>query len=301
MKIALVGIYYPLAMLRYFENALKRRDDIELVTVGPYTGMWIPWNGGMNVAAKYDKAPDFPLPQRAIGMGRINPQVFQSSPEFADVDLWLEIDAGFYLYPRPTTGIVAHVATDPHCLNYTEQRKLADHFFCMQTPYMEQGDRYLPYAHDREIHYHMNIEKEYDACLIGLMYEHRWQLIQRLREQGLEVHHGLGPIFDEYRELCNKSKIGLNWSSLLDTNARCFELAAMGVPAVMNRTPDLNKFLTDGIDYLGFDTLDEAVKQTLTLYEDEDLRKELAWNAKMAIAPHTYDARIQEILDVCGI
>jgi hypothetical protein len=31
IKVCLVGIYYPMAMLRYFERALERRDDIGMV------------------------------------------------------------------------------------------------------------------------------------------------------------------------------------------------------------------------------------------------------------------------------
>ena len=124
IKVAIVGIYYPMAMLRYFEIALERRPDVELLTVGPYTGNYIPWNGGMTVLPKYAKSPTHPLPKDFIQAGKINPKIFQTFEDLSDVDLWLEVDAGFYLDPRPETGIVAHVATDPHCLSYDRQRQL---------------------------------------------------------------------------------------------------------------------------------------------------------------------------------
>ena len=41
MNVVLTGIYYPLAILRYFEAAL-RRADVNLFTAGPYTATRIP-------------------------------------------------------------------------------------------------------------------------------------------------------------------------------------------------------------------------------------------------------------------
>jgi hypothetical protein len=143
MKIALVGLYYPVAMLHYFRRALERRDDVELVAVGPFTNDYIPWAGGMRLPMKYVYTPHHPLDRRLIQNGKINPQIFQMFDDLADVDLWLEVDAGFYLDPKPQ-GLVAHVATDPHCLNYDRQRELADYFFGMQGPYLKDGDFHLP-------------------------------------------------------------------------------------------------------------------------------------------------------------
>ena len=62
MKIVLSGMYYPVAIVRYFEAALRRRPDVELFTMGPFTGTFIPWNGGMNLKPEYAKAPDLELP-----------------------------------------------------------------------------------------------------------------------------------------------------------------------------------------------------------------------------------------------
>jgi hypothetical protein len=301
IKIALVGIYYPLAMLRYFERALERRDDIELVTAGPYTGTWIPWNGGMTVLPKYDKPPTFTLPRDFIHAGKVNPVVLTQREEFQDVDLWLEVDAGFYLDPRPKTGIVAHVATDPHALNYDRQRQLADHFFNMQLEYSKAGDFYLPYAYDPTVHYPEFVEYEYDACLIGLHYEHRDALIRRLISRHLNVHYSIGSIFDEYREICTKSMVGLNWASRLDLNARAFELPAMGVCPVQNTVPDMKNFFVAGEHYLEFTDVDSAEKQVMAALEDDDMREEIASNAFRKVQPHTWDNRISDILERVGL
>lgn len=301
IKVALTGIFYPMAMLRYFERALKRRPDVELVTAGPYTGNWIPWNGGMSLLPKYDKAPDFALPRDFIHANRVSPQIFQADERFADVDLWLEVDAGFYLDPRPETGIVAHVATDPHALNYDRQRQLADYFFNMQTPYSQPSDIYLPYAYDPTVHYPKEETIEHDVCMIGLHYQQRNELVNRLLSKNLRVFYSIGEIFDEYRERYNKSLVGINWSSKLDMNARVWELAAMGVLAVQNTVPDMRSFFVPGDHYLEFTDAVSAEKQVLLALSDKDMMQEIVDRAYSKVQPHTYDARIQQILERVGL
>jgi len=297
IKVCLTSIWYPLSMSRYFERALERREDVELVTLGPYTGSWIPWAGGMNLLPKYDKSPTHPLPREFIIKGQVDPHIFFVFEDLADVDLWLEVDAGFFLNPKPKSGIVAHVATDPHCLNYDRQRILADYFFNMQSPYQKKGDIYLPYAYDPIVHYPMDIPKEYDACIIGLHYPQRTDLVNRLLSNGLKVHYSIGEVYDEYRIANNKSRIGLNWSSMQDLNARAWELAAMGLCSVQNIVPDMATFFVDGEHYLGFNNIDEAEKQVMKAMADEEMRKEIGDAARRKVLPHTYDARIQQILE----
>src|SRR5688572_4343654 len=56
-KVLMLSMFYPLSISRYFERAFQRRDDVELVTAGPYSGSFIPWSGGMNLLAKYAIPP----------------------------------------------------------------------------------------------------------------------------------------------------------------------------------------------------------------------------------------------------
>ena len=301
IKIALVGLFFPMAMLRYFERALERRPDVELVTVGPYTGNFIPWSGGMTVLPKYAKSPTHALPKDFITAGKINPKIFQTFEDLSDVDLWLEVDAGFYLDPKPETGIVAHVATDPHCISYDRQRQLADVFFCMQSPYMKNGDVYLPYAYEPTVHYYQEEAYEHDVCMIGLHYPSRTELVNRLLSRNLRVFYSIGQIFDEYREIYNKSRIGINWSSRLDMNARVWELAAMCIPAVQNTVPDMRTFFVPGDHYLEFTDVNGAEKQVMTLLSDPDMANEMANKAMRKVEPHTYDLRIQQILERVGL
>ena len=71
LKVLCLSIWYPLTMSRYFEKALRHRDDVELLTCGPYTGSWIPWLGGMSLPEKYAIAPDIPL-SVSPSIGQVN-------------------------------------------------------------------------------------------------------------------------------------------------------------------------------------------------------------------------------------
>ena len=51
-------MFYPVAILRYFQQALQRRDDVNVYSVGPWTGTWIPWMGGLYLQDKYSRPPD---------------------------------------------------------------------------------------------------------------------------------------------------------------------------------------------------------------------------------------------------
>lgn len=295
IKIALGCIHFPLSMASYFIRAFKRRDDIELFLFGPYTGDWIPWANGMRIPQKYIVMPDFALPQSAVNM-RIPSAIipFPWTP-----DLTLLIDAGWHPVDRPKGNIVGHIQTDPHVLKqtYIVPKSYSDISWCMQQKYLVEGEEYLPYGFDPTVHYPMDLEKIYDACLIGLQYEHRTQLINRLRSHGLTIHYSIGEIYDEYRETYNRSRIALSWSSMEDTPARIFEAFGMKLPLVANRTPDLQNLFLEKNDYLGFGSIDEAEKQVLILLTDDKRRSEMAYNGyRKAIKAHTWDHRIQQIL-----
>lgn len=294
MKVVLSGIFYPMAILRYFEAALRRRDGIELFAVGPFTGSWIPWNGGMNLPQKYAGAPDVSLPRNSINAPV--PIAFAENKLPWRPDLWIQIDAGFHLRGKPAHGKNVIVATDPHVLNYDRQRTFADTFYCMQAHYSKPGDKYLPYAYDPVWHAPEDQPRTHDACLLGLHYEQRNALVGTLRARGLNVYYDLGPCFDEARALYNSAPIGLNWSSLQDLVARVFELLGMGRLAVVNSVPDLSKFFVDGADLAVFHSLDEAVEKVLYYHEHEEEARAIADQGHVTVGPHTYDARIAQIL-----
>lgn len=296
MRVVLSGIFYPMAILRYFEAALKRRPDVELFSVGPYTGAWIPWQGGMHLPSKYASAPDLPL---GTHLAKTIPAFIEAHLPWQP-NLWLQVDAGWHLTAKPKHGKNVFVATDPHVLNYDAQRAMADTFYCMQTPYMKPGDEYLPYGYDPVWHAPEDQPRNYDACLIGLHYPQRDALVTALRARGVNVYYDIGPCFDEARALYNQAPVGLNWSSLQDLTARVFELLGMRRLAVANRVPDLRRFFAEDADLLAFSTLDEAVEKVMYALAHPDEAEAIAERGHQTVKPHTWDARVSQILKDAG-
>ena len=121
IKVLLLSIHYPFAIKSYFERALMRRPDVDLVTVGPYTNTWIPWMGGMTLDVKYASPPTIPLPFPP-NVGTVSYDLVRAQlPNSWKPDIVLTIDAGVCWSSKPHEGIIAHVATDPHVINYDYQ------------------------------------------------------------------------------------------------------------------------------------------------------------------------------------
>jgi len=297
MKVVLSGIFYPVAILRYFEAALRRRNDVELFTVGPYTGRWIPW--GMVLPEKYvPSVPDFAMPE--VPSGRLAPIALAEARLPWQPDIWIHVDSTWSFSGKPKHGVNVIIATDPHCINYDRCRPYADYFFNMQKVYSKPGDIWLPYAYDPIWHKWMDLPKTIDVALLGMPYVQRAKLVDALRAKGISVRYELGVCYDDARDVYNSARIGLNWSSLLDLNARVFEVSAMSCVPVLNHVPDLDSFLTEGSEYIGFDTVDEAVERISLVLQSYGLWEAIAYSSAIRIAGNTYDARIQQIFDTIG-
>ena len=287
-------MFYPVAIGKYFMFALQRREDVNLFTTGPYTGTLIPWKGGIHLPPEYAHAPDLPLPTTFCGNTRVIPTLVEGRLPFKP-DLWINVDAGFgFLSPSCQYAVIA---TDPHVLTYDYQRTQADKFYNMQKFYSKAGDIYLPYCADPVWHSPLVREKEYDVCLVGLQYDNRTRLVNRLRAKGLKVYYDTGPCYDEYQELYAKSKIAISWSSKQDLIARVFEAFAIDIPLVCNKVPDMDLFFEDGTDYYGFTHMEQAEAQIhMALANYEDAKKVSANAHKKVMAEHLYEHRIEQIL-----
>jgi hypothetical protein len=299
LKIVISALVYPFTMMHFFWRAFESREDVELFVLGPYTDNHIPWNNGMKLPRKYVKVPDLALPPSLY----MPPYSIVKSAIPWKPDLWIQIDAGFHFSTKPDAGIVAHIQTDPHVLKdfYKVPMEYSDYNFCMQDFYRDGNEILLPYAYDPEIHFHEDREKIYDACLIGLHYEHRNALVKRLKDRGLNVYYSIGEVYSEYRQKYNESKIALSWSSLQDLPSRVFEAWGMELPLLTNRVPDLKLFANEGEHYLGFDDIDEAEQKVITLLSDDKLRNNLARRGHDNAKSETWDNRITQILKVCKL
>lgn len=253
----------------------------------------------MHLKSEYAKSPNLQLPQNVLS-AKVPIAMIESQLPW-EPDLWVQVDAGFHLMGKPKHGKNFIVGTDPHCLDYSEARQWADLFLCMQTPYMKSGDEWLPYAYDPTCHFSdpTPVEKLCDAGFVGAPYDNRMALVKAIDAAGMTVLvTGYGPAYEEARQYYQKMRVGLNWSSLQDTTARVFEIMAMQMCLVTNRTPDLEKIgFVEGRDYLGFDDVDEAVRQVqYALSSDPPVRDRIALGGYNAVRPHTWDARVERIL-----
>lgn len=301
MKIAISGLIYPVTMMRFFVEALERRRDVELYTIGPYFGEYIPWAGGLHLNQKYVKKPTIPLPTAMAQYHVPFEMIANQLP--SDLDVFIQVDAGWHFSTKPKAKKVALVETDPHVLNYDLPKSYSDFVFCMQTPYMKDNETWLPYAWDN-VHFYPEdgVTLKYDACLVGLQYEQRTKLVNGLKKSGLEVYYDIGKVFDEYRYLYNSSKVALCWSSLLDLPVRVFEAMGMARPLVVNRNiPDLHILFKEGKHFLAFDTVEEGISQVQYLLNNPGFADDMRWAAHTAVGVHTWDDRVRQMLQYMGL
>jgi len=297
VKILIHHRHYPVSIGRYLKRGLRSLGH-EVFSVGcvdPRGAEYIPWPGGLRFP-RYVDAPDLVTPDvQAYPLA----EVLRAIPFSPDA----VIQAGDVCWlhgPSPVPNVI--VMTDPHCVDYQPRLAHADLQICMQDYYRSgyPGSHWVPYAYDEEWHYHLpKAPREYDVVMIGLMYEHRAALLERLRQVGVRVCGGLGQIFHEGTQLYNRGLIALSWSSRMDLPARFFEGLAYGRLVISNRLPDIEKLgFLEGVHYVDFQSLDEAVSKCTFYIEHPDFAEAIAARGRAAVQPHTWRARAARIVSL---
>jgi glycosyl transferase family 1 len=299
-----VGIFYaayPVSIGNYFKRALVRRADVEIVHLGAAFGHSIPWGGGAGMILPYCDNPNIPLPQMNSVPIQMAEHLIQK--QYGRLpDLFLQINAGFCLSNKSQCKNFM-VLTDGHCLGdwYQQSKRDCDKVFNLHKNYSQPGEVALSYAYDLELCYppDADIEKIYDAALIGMPYDHRTRVINKLKQAGLTVFYANGPAYTDATKIYHQAKVGINVPSLQDWNCRSFELRRLGLPVVETPTPDGEKVFIDGEHGLYARNDDEFVTKTKWLLEHHDEAQRIALAGYNKAKPYSYDNLVNEILSYC--
>jgi len=309
MNVVIAGTHYAVtAALMYLTRAFKNRPDCNVITVGPYPGLWMPWTKGgvtgMQMPEEYDQIPDIPL--QYDGGLQTAPISFIENKLPWKADLWLDVNAGFHLEGRPQHGIRARFLTDPHTgLRgiYDNTTQYYDYTFNPQANYSRAGEIYLPYGADKVWHSRIpDLEQLYDVALIGNIYPHRVELMNILG--GIyRTYFDLGPAQEDARRIYSQSFIGINWSSMDDLTARVFELMSLGNVPLINRVSGLAGMFEENTHYLGFSSQGEAIGKIRDIMDNPTEGIKIAKNAQDFIISnkHTWDDRVQVMLETCKL
>lgn len=172
-----------------------------------------------------------------------------------------------------------------------------DHDLTMGKPYNDMT--WLPCAYDPVAFPPSPIpwaEREYDVCMIGVMYPARWALVNAMRAAGLKVLAGTGLVYDAYRDAHHNSRVALVSSFNGDLPIRLFEGAGMGCAVLCDEIADLLNLneLPPSINM--YTSVDEAVNMVNALLDHSSNETFPAQSVQWA-ASHTWDARAQVIVD----
>ena len=290
MKILIHGRAFPVAMWRFFDWAFRDLGH-EVFSVGNYSGGKIPW-GDQYDFPQYADAPDYQIPEIDYPIDALLKEISFNPDVIVQAADTISLTG-----KAPCKNVI--LKTDSHAVDYTLREKYADHVFNMQHYYMKEGETWIPYAYYPGLHKYIKLYQKYDVVFSGLQYEQRKKALEAMQKAGLKVLNTLGLIYDEYVEVYNQGKIAFNWSSKEDLPARFWEGLAMRRLVLTNRVPDLKLLdFKDDIDYIGFDTVDEAVEKAVYYSCHPKEREAIAYRGWKKVKEHTYHKRAEEMLSI---
>lgn len=180
---------------------------------------------------------------------------------------------------------------------------------------------YLPHAAEPKAYPHYKIIKKYDLCFIGhVQEEHKGNGVNITRLDALDEMFKAFPNFyygsrnpvwpdknifeDAAKKFC-LSRIVFNISAGNDANMRFFETLITGSFLLTNKIPELKNLepygFVDGIHYVSYTSIPDAIKKAQYYLEHEDEREKIAKvGCKQALISGTYKSRIEEIFKIVG-
>lgn len=277
MKILIVANHYAVCSARYATEAFTRLGH-DVRHIGPSKGRQI-W--GLEIPQEYVWQPDTETgsPDLVIYMDS-DPAILDLVPKTPSPKIVWGVDNHVRDYRRPRIEHYffahKHISVYPfqsRSLLTAQHLKELDHNgepFDVMT--------WLPCAYDPVRFTPSPIrwdEREYDVCMIGVMYPQRWELVKSLRGAGLKVLAGTGLIYDAFRDAYHNSRISLCASVNGDLGQRVFETAAMGCAILTDPLKDLESEDTNAalglMGYMVYEDAESCVSAAKELLSNEPI------------------------------
>lgn len=292
MRIIISAIHYPVASGRYMAAAFRRQGH-EVRTLGDSTGNRIPWPSGKEDGTWADWTE---LDPRYAWQS--DGSLTTHWPDWTP-DLIVHMDSAF-AYHHPVYADVPHVVygVDNHVRDY-RQAGIARYFLAHKnvSVFTAQFDDPVEMVTAGHANYRLGIDaehlpcgydpvfftpspipwaqREYDICMIGVLYPQRIALLNALASAGLKVLAGTGWVYEQYRNAYWNARISLCSSANGDLAQRVFETAAMGCAILTDPLADLQDRETNKklglIGYVTYGSADECVAQARELLSNEEI------------------------------
>lgn len=291
MRILLTYIHHPVSAPKFFKEALKGLGH-DVVTAGRKMDGHLVWMPGYDFS-KYKDVPDIEIDESIYPLESL----LEKSGE---VDMVIQMDANqFFVGKSPVPNVV--YAIDNHVAKYDATD--FDFFFGAHSwghGSDKENFHWMPCAYSPKDHYPTKARIIYDAGFIGVIYENRKELIEKLSKVG-KIAIGMGVLGEEYNNAYNQSRIGLCLSLCGDLPMRVFENAAQGLLVFADNQRDLEKLgMREGEHYVGFSSIDEAVDKFSYLMNHPKEVSVIAARGKDFLKEHTWESRAKSIISIVG-
>lgn len=285
VNVLIIANHFAVASGRYAQRAFERLGH-DVRTVGPAHGRNI-W--GLQVKPEHVWEP---MPPEA-GWTPDMVVVMDSDPAI------LNTVQGFSC-PVYVWGVDNHVRDYRRA--WFDNWVWFDHYFLAHrnVSVMDWRDdmTHLPCGYDPVLHTPSEIpynEREFDVCMIGVMYPQRWELVQALKAAGLKVLAGTGLVYEDYVAAYHNSRIALNLSAAGDVAQRVFETAAMGNVVMSDACADYTLLKPDSFWLI--DDTRKIVDETRAILSEPDEAQRMIERSQAWVQAHTWDARAQAVVD----
>jgi hypothetical protein len=160
---------------------------------------------------------------------------------------------------------------------------------------------WLPLACDEEIHCQPSVDRIYQVGFVGSLGKFgstRYNILSAIlpRYQSNDYAVQIAP--NDMACIYGQSKIVFNASVNGDLNMRVFEALASGALLITDRIENgLNDLFKEGVHYIGYSTIDEAIEKIdFYLAHHEQRQRIAAEGQRTALALNTYNHRFGELI-----